>query len=227
MGAILMTRNIVAETTGAESLAQTYTLLATLLNRCPDVALVQSLRAAGPEIFNAGEAGSGEGITLGLSKLSDFLDQTQTLPAEEVAKQLAIDWTRLFRGVSPNYGPPPPYEGQFRSDLGSDLEVLQQINSLYRDKGATVADDTSNRPDYLGIELSFLAFLCRKAADCYRTSEFSAGKDWMQQAQDFLEQHPSRWVGSYLAPAQGHVKTDFYRGLLCLIEQMTRKDFLK
>jgi TorA maturation chaperone TorD len=222
-----MTQTQAEDMSQMESLAGTYELLGALLNRCPDAALVENLRAAGADLFGAAGGSSADGIAAGLAKISKFLEETALLPAAAVAEQLAIDWTRLFRGVSPNYGPPPPYEGQFRSDLGSDMEVLQLINSLYFDKGATVAAETSNRPDYLGIELSFLGFLCRKAAACYNKEDLSAAKEWMQQAQDFLEQHPSRWICSYLTPAHNHVKTDFYRGLLSLIEQMTRKNCFK
>jgi TorA maturation chaperone TorD len=216
-----MTLKFSDEITRAESLAGTYALLASLLNKRPDTALVTSLRSAKETFFQQSAEDSDSGITLGLTQLANFVQETINLNVLEVEKQLAIDWTCLFRGVSPDYGPPPPYEGLFHSDLGNDIEILQQVNTLYHSKGAALTENASDRPDYLGIELSFVSFLYHQAGACYRLDDSSSAQQYIQESEDFINKHLNPWVASYLVEAHKHVKTDFYRGVLQLLEHIT------
>jgi len=207
-----------------ESLAQTFSLLATLLNQIPDVALVEKLRIAGGDCLKL----TGEnleapvGIEQGLQKMSDFIEATADLPGEEVQEQLAIDWTRLFRGVSPTYGPQPPYEGLFRPDLGDHIVVMQAVNRIYREIGVATSDENSNRPDYLGTELGFLSFLIQQMAKAGRAGESSDARHYAGVAEKFMKEHLSKWVAAFISEAYPHANTDFYKGVLLLIESVCR-----
>ena len=203
-----------------ESMAQSFSLLATLLNQMPDAALVEKLRIAGSDCLKLSVENLEEqtGIEQGLQKTSDFIEATADLSEEEVQNQLAVDWTRLFRGVSPTYGPQPPYEGLFRPDLGDHITVMQAVKCVYRGIGVVTSDENANRPDYLGTELGFLSFLFQQTAKAGRAGEPGNARRYADVAEKFMEEHLSKWVAAFISEAYPHAKTDFYRGVLQLIK---------
>lgn len=206
----------------AENMALTFSLLATLLNKKPDVELVRNLRLAGVvQLKNStGNSLARDEMEQALQYMTDFIETTASKTEEEVETTLAVDWTRLFRGVSPSYGPPPPYEGMFRPDLGDHLEVMKIVIQAYRASGVLTAEECSNRPDYLGIEFGFLSFLATQETKAYVAGQEMKAKRYAAEADEFMDQHLGQWVRKFVDAAHQYVNTDFYRGVLVLIQSV-------
>jgi TorA maturation chaperone TorD len=140
---------------------------------------------------------------------------------EQVEQELAVDWTRLFRGLRPGYGPPPPYEGVY---LGGDgLQAIQAVARFYHSHGLGPADGAGNRPDYIGLELDFLRHACEQQAGALEKGETGEAEKWQEVEESFLEEHTGKWIGAYCERAIAEARTDFYRGTLRLMGAMIGK----
>jgi TorA maturation chaperone TorD len=206
----------------AEARASLYGFLAGLLNEAPNATLVRQLRAAGGDAFNLSPlAGPVEAdVAQALSEIAQFVDATRAEREEAVQQQLAVDWTRLFRGVSPGYGPTPPYEGLFGDGTQTHLEVMLAIQRIYLENGAALDDEVHNRADYLGLELAFLSLLAEREAEAWQRGAADEAFDLGARAGAFLADHPACWAPAYLQEAQAKAQTDFYRGLLRLTQAL-------
>ena len=203
----------------ARARAGAYGFLALLCNQRPEVSLVRRLRAVGVAGFLGlveGEA-AGEAVRQGLQQMGALVEQTSGQSEEEVATALAVDWTRLFRGVQPGYGPPPPYEGLWRG--GDPLGALQAVARVYREQGVGPAGGSAgNRLDYLGLELDYLRYVCEQQALAYEQGEEAAFERWSEAEAAFVEDHVGQWAARYCDSAAAEARTAFYGGALLLMK---------
>lgn len=202
----------------ARNRANMYSFLATLLNRRPDSALVFSLKTAGGDFISSlAEQASLTGLAAeGFRDIAKYVDENKGQPEKEIEQELAVDWTRLFRGLSPAYSPMPPYEAAFTETPGNELVLIQRVNNFYRAHGLLVDDGTNERPDYIGLELSFLEYLADAEAEAWEAGNADLAKSYQNTARVFLKEHLSTWADKFLEPAMGFAKTSFYYGFLKL-----------
>lgn len=202
----------------ARNRATMYSFLATLLNERPDAALVANLRAAGGEFISglAQEASLSGPSAEGFRLMAKYVDESKSQPKDAVEQDLAIDWTRLFRGLSPAYSPMPPYEASFMEVPGNEVELIQRVDNTYRIHGLTVSSDYHERPDYMGLELSFLEHLAQSEAEAWEANEPDKAKSYQNTARVFLCEHLGTWADKFLEPALGFARTSFYHGFLQL-----------
>jgi TorA maturation chaperone TorD len=202
----------------AQALAGMYGFLAAMFNQRPDVDLVMRLRTVGMDAFISleHEGDGADDISQGIRLMTDFVEKTADLPAEQVEQDLAVDWTRLFRGISPNYGPPPPYEGLYLEGVIDPLNLFQTLIETYAEGGAEIGGDFTNRVDYLGLELGFLSFLTEQEAYALEREDEEAACNFEEKARSFINEHLGLWAWKFSTTALEHAKTDFFKGFLLL-----------
>jgi len=195
-----------------------YGFLAALVNQSPDASLVKRLRDIGVATLLEDCVDLEPTARQGLREIDDYVAQTLGDPEDEMATALAVDWTRLFRGIRPGYGPPPPYEALYRQDITNPLELLQVIMAWYGHYDLAAAPDQLNRPDYLGLELGFLSHLAEIEARSWEQGDQAAAQELRRQSDRFYVEHLSRWVPAFCQAALPHCQTGFYRGLIHLTQ---------
>jgi len=195
-----------------------YGFLAALFNQRPDADLVKRLRSIGVDAFISLTGGDeiSEDVSQGLNEMAHFVEKTLEQPETEVEQTLAVDWTRLFRGLSPSYGPPPPYEGVYREDGKNHNEVIRSLNQIYGECGAAIGEEYADRPDYIGLELGFLSFLAEQEAEAWEQNDRELALSYQERARSFFNEHPGAWGEKFLTIAMKHARTDFYLGFLRL-----------
>lgn len=201
----------------ARNLANVFSFLATLLNECPDFAFVDKLRATGGD-FIAGlgkESGFPEEVAAGFRDMAKYVEETKNEPKPTVQQDLAVDWTRVFRGVSPDYSPTPPYEACYADAMITEMQLIQTVNHLYLANGLMISSDYNNRPDYIGLEFSFLAHLAEAEAQAWDEDNAELAESYQETGRAFLREHLG-WVEKYVTRAMDYAKTGFYRGFLRL-----------
>jgi TorA maturation chaperone TorD len=210
----------------AQARAGMYSFLANLYNRRPDLDLVRRLREMGPEGFDIAidRDDISPEVARGLQEMASYITVTQDWSEGEVEQELAVDWTRLFRGVSPSYGPPPPYEGVYSEGAGSPSDVLQAIMQTYHKNSVDVDENAANRPDYIGIELDFLRYLNESEVDAWDKGEQETALGYQTAQRDFLSKHLGRWMGKFCDVAMEQAKTDFYRGFIRLTKGVLKEE---
>jgi TorA maturation chaperone TorD len=137
---------------------------------------------------------------------------TDCLPAEAehqtALTQLAVERTRLYRGVSAT-GPTPPYEAEWLSGQPAPA-VLLSLTRAYQSSGLAVA--AGERPDYVGIELGYYQRLITQEADDEPDRHML-----LTLQREFVSEHIGRWVPSYVEVTLPLIQSDFFRGHLLLV----------
>lgn len=207
-------------TVKADTRAGVYSFLAALCNQRPNLNFVRRLRALRVDGFLSliEQEEEIEDVRSGVEQISKFITNMAIQSDEQVEQALAVDWTRLFRGLRPGYGPPPPYEGLYLG--GDDLKTLQAVAHCYRDNGVEPGNTASNRPDYVGMELDFLRYTCERQAAAWKKGDVEEVQKWERVEHDFRENHLGSWIAMYCQQAVIHAQTDFYRGTLLLLAKM-------
>ena len=206
------------EAVAARNRANVYSFLATVLNERPDAAFVANLRAAGGDFISglAEEASLTADIAQGFRDMAQYVEENEDKPEDVVEQDLAVDWTRLFRGLSPTYSPMPPYEASFTNAGGNEVQLIQEVNQLYRANGLVISSDYNGRPDSMGLELSFLEHLALTEAQAWEKNDPDLAQSIRETARMFLQGHLGAWAERFITPALDFAKTGFYHGFLQL-----------
>jgi TorA maturation chaperone TorD len=149
--------------------------------------------------------------------IAAYFNTKKDVVMDDLLQELSVDWTRIFRGVSPGYGPPPPYEGVYREKSGVGADLIQKIYKEYMKQGLVISGDRRDRPDYLGYELDFLKFLCEQAAKAAENNHKKEVENYRKEFNRFVSEHLSTWVGDFCTQAEEHVQTPFYSAVLMLL----------
>ena len=214
----------------ARGRSRVYTVLAEILNQMPSAELLQMLQEAEPlwsviqDDFSAGSAAVLQDV---LSQVpSDGVAGVSAPP--ELVTELAVERTRLLRGVKPGYGLPPAcesvyhhgaqtgFEPQNAGRAWADLLAEYRRNSFSTPKGL--------QPDYIGVEASFLALLSYLEAAAWARDDSSAALAAAGWEADFLDEHPLSWVNGLVSRVAAEAFSPFWPALLALLESHLRMD---
>lgn len=156
-------------------------------------------------------------IIEGVSLMRAYLGDTMACADAELAVRLGLDRTRLYRGVSPDYGPPPPYESLW-TGKSKDSRVLQEMARIYHEGGFTLQADVQERLDYIGIQLSYLERLVMKEIAAREAGDEETVRVALDCEREFMRDHVGTWVPNFVSSALDHAQTDFYRGHLHMLK---------
>lgn len=158
------------------------------------------------------------GINDGINLIERYIE---SIRGREVTESLAVEFTRLFRGVKLGYGPPPPYESVYKMSEGTS-EVLEK----YRKSGLAVAKELEGElPDHISFELYFLSYLCNKEAESLRNNNENRAYEYRVQKNEFLQEHVIKWVPSFCERILKESENDFYKGAAKLTKEFVELDF--
>jgi len=208
----------------AEARSKAYMLLSMFYSERPREGVVKRLKV--PEFIHTLKGALSEennGMNEGLKTLELFINSIKDLPETEVAENLAVDFTRLFRGIKRDYGPPPPYESVYRGEGRVMGEWTQEVLKKYRD--AEIGMDISGElPDYIGIELKFIALLCYKEAEAWRDSAITRASKFLKQEQRFMDEHLQEWIPEFCNLIGEESRSSFYKGVALLTKEFLKVD---
>jgi TorA maturation chaperone TorD len=132
--------------------------------------------------------------------------------AGEDPKELLVDYTRLFLGLTGALA--QPYGSVWledRSSLMRDSTVA--VNALYDEGGFELAEDFRDLPDHVAAELEFLYLLLFRRAEAVRNGDAGAARAHAELQRRFLAQHLGRWVPPFTGAIEEGAQTAFYREL--------------
>jgi TorA maturation chaperone TorD len=209
----------------AEARSHVYQLLASVYNLLPNADFVkmvlnQDVRALFGSAIGDYSASNmqQEELELGIKALELFQKQVGQVNQEELITRLGVDRTRLFRGLRRDYGPPPPYECVYLGGHTVMGEAAMQVKEVYTDSGYNTKLNGNEPPDYVGIELDFLRFLCKKEAEAWQADDQSKASDYREKEYEFLCNHVVEWVPRFCKEVLTHARENFYQGIARLTE---------
>jgi TorA maturation chaperone TorD len=189
-------------------------------NRLPDTAFVEQVR--GVEFTGALDSLAASSdvepeVAAGAKLMLDHIRANAAVELGKASDDLGVDRTRLYRGVSPSYGPPPPYEAVWRKDMRSVPEFLQDLARTYREAGVSLASDAGERLDYIGVQLDFVRLLAEREAAAWEGSDEAEAARTLQGEVAFFRSHLANWASYFIDTALKRADTDFYRGHLQMV----------
>ncbi len=204
----------------AEDRSKIYLLLSTFYLRRPREEFVNKIKSK-KFIQNLKKAFSGDGskressLEDGLNALESFIKSINGVPEQDVAENLAIEFTKLFRGIKEGYGPPPPYESVWRGEGRVMGECTQKVLQIYQASGVGM-DLEDELPDYLGIELKFMAILSYHEAEAWRKQNIQEAQRFVKLQKEFLKEHILQWVTEFCKKMEEETENLFYKGCALL-----------
>lgn len=143
-------------------------------------------------------------------------------PGDEAAQEqaLRLEYDALFRVPGPRYT--RPYESVYRErrNIGGQVvyglvwgEATAAVKDLYTRAGAEVTDEIRELPDFIGLELAFMAFLCQQENRAWEQGDRDLARRYLELQREFLADHLSRWAGDFCQEMRAKAETGFYAGL--------------
>jgi len=156
-------------------------------------------------------------VTTGASLMLGYLRSTAHVEPSELSEKLGVDRTRLYRGLAPNYGPPPPCEAVWSRRSADTTVVLQELAAIYRESGMAISPEARERLDYIGVELDYQRQLALREAEAWQAGDDQKAGELLRRQADFLSEHMGQWVPPFIEKALSMAETDFYRGHLVML----------
>ena len=192
----------------AQKDAEVFLLLASFYNINPDKETVSAMTG-----LIADESGAKECVEA-INKVRSIAEKVAEEEGEALIIEIKKDWTKLFRGVAPNYGPKAPYEELFLRKR--DPKHLKMLTDLYLEAGYSSYVELKNRQDYIGVQLEFVGTLGLLRENALVNDDIELYSKLTETSEKFIRDHISSWFGAFYKEAQEHVQTDYFRGVLDL-----------
>lgn len=207
----------------AEARSRVYELLASVCNTLPNTDFVTMLMNQDVRsLFTSATVNCASSdlqqkeLEQGIQALELFRKQAGEANRDELITRLGVDRTRLYRGLKRGYGPPPPYESVYQGSHTVMAGSALQVKRVYSDRGYRPPPIGNEPPDYVGIELDFLRFLCCEEAAAWRSRDKDKAQDYINTEYDFINNHVGSWVPRFCDEVLTHAREDFYRGIAML-----------
>jgi TorA maturation chaperone TorD len=150
-----------------------------------------------------------------------FIDSITAKDISRIETVLAADYARLF--LSLNKVPAHPSESTYREGTMMQHhrdEVLQTYWSF----GVSAKKDFTEPEDHIATELSFMAFLCRRAGEALNRKDNKEAKKFILAQKEFLETHILKWFPSLVKDILQYSATPFYKGIAALTGEFIEMD---
>jgi len=109
------------------------------------------------------------------------------------------------------------------------------VRRIYREAGAEMDQKCKELPNHIGVELSFMSFLCEMEAAAIRVEEGDAVQDqgkgkaatssrYREFQITFLQEHLNDWFPQLAQSIQVNAKSPFYKGLARITEEFLIQD---
>jgi TorA maturation chaperone TorD len=201
----------------AESRSRIYGFLAAVYNRLPDEQFAASL--SGPDLaaFLSSMAGKGdlpEGMRHGLDLIEGFVRDSKGKEVEALATDLAVERTRLLRGVKPGYGPPPPYESVYAgSEAAPLMRASASVRQIYAEAGVGLPEEVRDQPDFIGFELDFMRHLTAQEAQAWASGQGKEAVEALERQRSFLQEHIIHWIPRFCDVMLEEARLGFFQGI--------------
>ncbi|GAX60331.1 anaerobic dehydrogenase [Candidatus Scalindua japonica] len=136
-----------------------------------------------------------------------------------------------------------PFEDVYRGKMGKDQqargpllgEYAIAVKKIYRSSGAKMERTCKELPTHIGVELSFMCFLCEMEVEVIANQE---GETFYDQAKrevtdiiryrkieiKFLQEHLNEWFPQLSKSIQINSRSQLYCGLTIIIEKFLSQD---
>jgi putative dimethyl sulfoxide reductase chaperone len=153
-------------------------------------------------------------IRKGIHLIQEYLVSIATVSPDQVEIDLAVERTRLLRGIKPDYGPPPPYESVYRGTASQMVsQTLLEVQRAYSEAGVGIPESVHEPVDYIGLELDLMRHLASREAAAWRSDEEDQALSWLAQQRAFCGDHLRLWIPEFCDRMAEQATLGFYQGV--------------
>lgn len=202
-----------------------YAFLSSFYNAVPREEFVAKMLSESfqKELGELAKLADGE-LREGAELLEQFLRLNRERELEKLTEELAVEFTRLFRGIKKGYSPPPPYESVYLGEGRVMGVATQKVMNHYLKAGFALNEEYGGPPDYIGTELKFLALASYREAESWKKGDKREALRLLKVQKTFLEEHVLAWVPKFCDVMLKEADTDFYRGVAKLTRGYLSQD---
>lgn len=217
----------------AKARANMYAFLAALYLRPPETAFLR--RLLDPDCLAELATFFGERAIAGLRDAAGYgaAEQPAAWFKQEFMDLFAVPTGRYVMPFEDVYLAGSPDSQETRGPLLGIGAV--EVNRMYRETGAQLDRTCRELPTHIGVELSFMSFLCEREAAALSEEERrrASSQDGEQPAINslyrqiqlkFLREHLNRWFPRLSRRIQENARSPFYRSLALITEELLSCD---
>jgi len=156
-----------------------------------------------------------------VKELVRFTDTIPSQDLDDVEVRLAADYARLFLSI--NEVPSHPSESVYRD--GTMMQYSRdEVLKVYWSFGVDKKKEFTEPEDHIAVELSFLAYLCKKAIEALKKKNTKEARKYLQGQKEFLEVHLMKWVPRLVKDIIDTGQTPFYKAIAILTREYIEMD---
>lgn len=168
---------------------------------------------------------------VGLNLLTDRFCSLEGAARNDGAAALRQDFNDLFMVPGPKYV--TPYESVYRDEpveangrVGSRTcgPSTQAVVAFYARIGLNIAKGYIELPDYVGLEMACMEYLCVREAECLEAGRDDAARNARALERAFVRDHLLRWVPDLETRIRAKAETGFYRALASAAREWIRQE---
>jgi len=220
----------------AESRGNMYRFLSTVYLRPPTKDLVRHI--ADMEFLDEVSSLFGE---VAVADLKEFAATVTIADSGKRLASLKQEYMDLFAVPTGRYTTPfedvhwgKTVDGkQNRGPLMGERAIA--VRRIYRGAGAEMDRENKELPTHIGVELSFMNFLCEREVEALQNEEGGGMNDeekrknteftlYRKLQLSFLQEHLNLWFPQLSQSIQANAKSELYRGLALITEEFLRWD---
>lgn len=127
-----------------------------------------------------------------------------------------LDFEALFRIPGARYL--TPYESVYRPQGtgtrgGLCGPATAAVERLYLKEGLGPSTEVTELPDHVGVELEFMAYLCRKTLEAMQAGDAATAQDYRHKQYYFFMEHLGPWIRLLAERLASEAQTSLYRFL--------------
>lgn len=140
------------------------------------------------------------------------------------AEDIMLDFEALMRVPGPAYI--YPYESSYLSRKKRENRMqwgslngppARDAQRLYQNEHLSVRSELADFPDHIGVELEFMAQLCRKIAEALQAGDQKTATEKREKQKHFFQEHLLNWPEALAKEMRTKASTIFYRCLADLL----------
>lgn len=196
-----MMNHLVKRSELALARSKVYELLAALYTGPPDLELLRILRRWAASLQDSGSSSHLLSVQMkqGLTTIDSFLQKEEKTDEKKLQESISVEFTRLFRGIKPDYSPLPPYESVYRQEFGHVFgESTFEVYRKYRHFGFDLTSEFRGEPpDHISFELEFMHLMCSGEAKAWESDDEDEALRYLKEEKEFLEKHLLSWLPEF------------------------------
>ncbi len=103
-------------------------------------------------------------------------------------------------------------------------KCTMKVKKFYDKYAADISKDAIVIADHIGMELSFLDFLCKREAESRESNNKEIAMNCLDAQKEFIDNHICKWIDNFVSEVVEKAAYDFYKAIAFMTRDWLRDD---